>query len=39
MRKKYVVSLSQTQRETLERLVSTGNAPARTLTRPWLLHK
>jgi transposase len=39
MRKKYVVSLSQAERETLERLVKTGNAPARKLTRSWILLK
>lgn len=39
MRKKYVVSLGQTEREMLERLVKTGNAPARKLTRAWILLK
>ena len=39
MRKKYMVSLSQTEREALERLVKTGNAPARKLTRVWILLK
>jgi transposase len=39
MRKKYVVSLSHSERETLERLVKTGNAPARKLTRAWILLK
>ena len=33
------MSLSQTERETLERLVKTGNAPARKLTRTWILLK
>jgi transposase len=39
MRKKFVVSLSQGEREILERLVKTGNAPARKLTRAWILLK
>jgi transposase len=39
MRKKYVVCLSQVERETLEQLVKTGNTSARTLTRAWILLK
>jgi hypothetical protein len=37
MRKKYVVSLGQTEQEMLERFVKTGNAPARKLTCAWIL--
>ncbi len=39
MRKKFVVCLNQEERETLERLVKTGNAPARKQTRAWILLK
>lgn len=39
MKKKYVVTLSQSEQEALERLVKTGNAPARKMTRAWILLK
>ena len=39
MRKKYVVILSQAEQEMLERLVKSGNAPARKLLRAWILLK
>lgn len=39
MRKKYVVSLSQAERETLEQLIKAGNTSARKLTRAWILLK
>lgn len=39
MRKKYVISLGQVERETLERLTKSGNIPARKLTRAWILLK
>jgi transposase len=39
MRKKYEVSLSQTERETLEQLVKAGNLSARKLIRAWILLK
>jgi transposase len=39
MRKKYMVSLSHSEREMLERLVKTGNTPGRKLTRAWILLK
>jgi hypothetical protein len=39
IRKKYVVILSQAEQEMLERLVKSGNAPARKLLRAWILLK
>jgi transposase len=39
MRKKYVVSLSQAEREMLVQVVKTGNTSARKLTRAWILLK
>ncbi len=39
MRKKYVVRLSQAEREMLEQLVKTGSASARKMTRAWILLK
>ena len=37
IRKKYVVILSQAEQEMLERLVKSGNAPARKLLQAWIL--
>lgn len=39
MRKKYVVRLSQAERETLEQMVKAGNISARKLTHAWILLK
>lgn len=39
MRRKYIVHLSNAEQDFLERLVKTGNAPARKLTRAWILLK
>lgn len=39
MRKKYVVRLSQAERETQEQMVKAGNISARKLTHAWILLK